>query len=143
MRRTLLIFGVVALATAACQADVDVGTDPTPAPTDTEPNFTPTVEVGDCADLTATEGAPAGITMMDNFFEPSCVAVSSTQSIALTNAGNQLHNFSTENGEIDVDVEPGEDEETDEIGDHLRAGTYRVFCEYHEQQGMVGTLVVE
>jgi plastocyanin len=46
-------------------------------------------------------------------------------------------------GDVDIDVEPGEEAETGEIGSDLAAGTYRSFCEYHEQQGMVGTIVVE
>jgi len=145
MRRTFVVFTLAALALTGCEADVDVGPgaqSPTPAPTDTGP-FTPTEELGDCADVTATEGAPAPVTMMDNFFEPPCIAVSSTQSLILTNAGNQLHNLSVDGGDVDIDVEPGEEAETGEIGSDLAAGTYRSFCEYHEQQGMVGTIVVE
>jgi plastocyanin len=80
---------------------------------------------------------------MDTFFEPPCFAVSSTQTVALANAGNLEHNFSVAEGDIDVDVEPGEDAETDEIGTDLAAGSYRFYCKYHEGQGMVGTLVVE
>jgi len=145
MRKLLLCFAVGALGLSGCTADVDVGApeSPTPAPTDTAGDFTPTEEVGDCADVTAAEGAPAPLTMMDNFFDPLCVAVSSTQSVILANSGNQLHNFTVEDGELDIDVEPGEEEQTDEVGDTLRAGTYRFFCEYHEDRGMVGTLLVE
>ena len=97
----------------------------------------------DCAEVSAAEGAPAGLTMMDSFFEPPCLAISSTQQIAITNSGNTLHNFSVADGDLDVDVEPGEEATTDETGTDLAAGTYRFFCKYHEAQGMVGTLVVE
>jgi plastocyanin len=81
--------------------------------------------------------------MSDNFFEPPCIAISSTQQISLTNAGNILHNFSVADGDIDVDVESGEEATTDETGTDLSAGTYRFYCKYHEGDGMVGTLVVE
>lgn len=50
----------------------------------------------ECAEVSASERAAAPVTMMDNFFEPPCVAVSSTQSLALTNAGNQDHNLTIE-----------------------------------------------
>ncbi len=143
LSKLVIVLAVGSLVLAACEADVDVTADggsPTPAPTDTA--FQPIEEVDECAELSATEGAPATLTAMDNFFDPSCIALSSTQQVAITNAGNQLHNFSV-TGAINVDVEPGEDVETDEIGTDLSAGTYRFYCEYHEEQGMVGTLVVE
>jgi plastocyanin len=101
------------------------------------------LEDDDCAEVSAAEGAPAPVTMMDTFFEPPCFAISSTQTVALANAGNLEHNFSVAEGGIDVDVDPGEEAETDEIGTDLAAGSYRFFCEYHQGQGMVGTLVVE
>ena len=140
----MVVVALGALVLAGCEADVDVNADnasPTAAPTDTA--FQPIEEVDECAELSATEGAPVTLTAMDNFFEPPCIAMSSTQQVAITNAGNQLHNFSVAEGDVDVDVEPGEDVETDEIGTDVAAGTYRFYCEYHEDQGMVGTLVVE
>jgi plastocyanin len=96
-----------------------------------------------CAEVSAPEGAPAPVTMMDNFFEPPCIAVSSEQGVTLTNAGNLDHNFTIQGTDLSVDVEPGEDEETDEVGDAVGAGTYRFYCRFHEDAAMVGTIVVE
>ena len=144
LSKLVVVLAVGSLLLAACEADIDVNADdesPNPAPTDTA--FQPIEEVDECAELSASEGAPATLTAMDNFFNPPCIALSSTQQVAITNAGNQLHNFSVAEGDVDVDIEPGEDVETDEIGTDLSAGTYRFYCEYHEEQGMVGTLVVE
>jgi plastocyanin len=80
---------------------------------------------------------------MDSFFEPPCIALSSTQGILVSNAGNLDHNFSVADGDIDVTIEPGQEGTIDEVGTDLAAGTYRFYCKFHEGEGMVGTLVVE
>jgi plastocyanin len=125
------------------------GCDDLPEVGDEEPEAGPSPTIGadeldeECPEVSAPEGAPAPVTMMDTFYEPNCVAVSSEQSVALTNAGNLDHNFTIQGTDVSFDVEPGEDEETDEVGDTVQAGTYRFFCRFHEDQGMVGTIVVE
>ena len=134
MRRPLLAVIAFALRLGACELPNGPDEEPEAAPTET-----PTA----CAEVSATEGAPAPVTMMDNFFDPLCVAVSSTQALTLTNAGNLDHNFSVQGSEVSIDVAPGEEEETSEIGESLQAGTHRFFCRFHEDQGMVGTIVVE
>jgi plastocyanin len=143
IRRTATLSLVLAtVALVACNDLPEVGDD--------EPETAPTATAGfqqdideTCAEVSAPEGAPAPVTMMDNFFEPPCIAVSSEQGVALTNAGNQDHNFTIQGTDLSVDVEPGEDEETDEVGDEVGAGTYKFFCRFHEDAGMVGTIVVE
>lgn len=150
MVRRLLILLLASFALIGCGNDVAVDQD------DEDPDAAATVvdddaveddsefeDTDECSDVSAAEGAPAALTMSDNFFEPPCLAVSSTQTITLANAGNQLHNFSVGDADIDIDVEPGAEVETDELGTDLRAGTYEFVCEYHETQGMIGTLVVE
>lgn len=97
----------------------------------------------ECAEVSASQGAPAPLTMNDNFFEPLCLAVSSTQSITMTNAGDNLHNFSVEDQGVDIDVESGEELTTEPTENLFRAGTFRFVCKYHEADGMVGTIVVE
>jgi plastocyanin len=137
--RLLLAVGLSALFMVACD---EPGTDEDP---EAGPRVTLPADGADedCAEVSAPEGAPVGVTMMDSFFEPDCVAVSSEQGATLTNAGNLDHNFTIQGTELSYDVEPGEDEETDEFGDAVAAGTYRFFCRFHEAQGMVGTIVVE
>jgi plastocyanin len=97
----------------------------------------------ECSDVSSSEGAPAPVTMKDTFFEPLCLAVSSTQQLTLTNAGTVLHNFSIEDQGVDIDVEAGSDVTSDPLEDLVRPGTFRFVCKYHEAQGMVGTLTVE
>jgi plastocyanin len=152
-RRTFLVL-VALFALAACAQDVNGPGDDPGDQQDTEVGVdedtdvdgdeaTPIEPLDDCAEVSAAEGAPVGITMMDTFFEPPCLAVSSTQAITLANAGNLEHNFTVADGDIDIDVDPGEEATTDEIGTDLAAGTYEFFCEFHEEAGMIGTLVVE
>ena len=140
----VLVTVLAAFALAACDdVDVNVGDDdPDPAPT-RSPVDRAFEELDECTESSAPEGAPVGVTMMDNFFEPPCIAISSTQQITFANSGTQLHNFSVADGDIDVDVEPGEEATTDETGTDLAAGTYRFVCKYHQEQGMIGTLVIE
>jgi plastocyanin len=143
LKKSLFVL-LAALSLVACREGDGLEAEPGIAVNDEDEEATPSpLDDDDCAEVSAAEGAPAPVTMMDTFFEPPCFAVSSTQTVALTNAGNLEHNFSVAEGDIDVDVEPGEDVETDEIGTDLAAGTYRFYCEYHEDEGMVGTLVVE
>lgn len=147
MLRKIAVVLVLGLSLAACEnppgdEDPDVAQQGDEGLNE-QAEETPEAGLDDCAEVSAAEGAPAGLTMMDSFFEPPCLAVSSTQQISLTNSGNILHNFSVADGDIDVDVEPGEEATTDEVGTDLAAGSYRFFCQYHESEGMVGTLVVE
>ena len=146
VRKGLILLAAV-LTLGACESEPDVvitDEDADVAEEETvEVPETPLEAVDECSEVSAAEGAPAGVTMMDNFYEPNCVAVSSTQPITLTNAGNLDHTFTVGDGDIDIEVEPGDDTTTDETGTDLAAGTYRFFCRYHEADGMVGTIVVE
>jgi plastocyanin len=136
MRRFIPFVLAVAVLGAACAEDEE----PEGASTTLEGDVAPE----ECAEVSSSEGAPAPLTMKDTFFDPTCLAVSSTQAMTLTNAGNALHNFSMPEQGVDIDVEPGEDEETDTFEDlGVEAGTYRFACKYHEAQGMVGTIVIE
>ena len=147
MPRKLLIVLVAGLALFACETEPDVViTDDAEVVEEDDENEvaeTPLEEIDECSEASAAEGAPAGITMSDNFFEPPCVAVSSTQPITLTNAGNLEHNFTVVEGDFDIDVEPGGEVTTDEVGTDLAAGVYKFYCDFHQADGMVGTLVVE
>jgi plastocyanin len=131
MRRPLVLMAAAAFLLGACTE----GDDLQPAD-DGE-------TVAECSDVSSSEGAPAPLTMKDNFFEPQCLVVSSTQEITLDNAGTALHNFSIEDQGVDIDVEAGSEESTGALEGLVRPGTFRFICKYHESEGMVGTLTVE
>lgn len=151
MKKLLILASMLGIAATACQ-DVDVNTEPSPdavvtvTPEDdldddveVEPTATPT----GCAEVSSTDGAPAPVTLRDSFFEPNCLAVSSTQEFVLANAGEVLHNFSIRDTDVDIDVDPGEEAETGDILSDFEAGTHEFFCKYHENQGMVGVVTIE
>lgn len=149
MPKKLLIVLVASLSLFACAEDdpdvviTDEDAEVVQEDEENEVAETPLEQVDECSEASAAEGAPVGLTMSDNFFEPPCIAVSSTQAITLANAGNLDHNFTVEEGDYDIDVEPGGEETTDEVGTDLAAGVYKFYCDFHQADGMVGTLVVE
>jgi plastocyanin len=133
VRRSLGVLLVAAALLTGCGED-DAGVDPEAQEEET---------IAECEDVSASEGAPAPLTMKDTFFEPVCLAMSSTQELTLANAGNLLHNFSIEDQGVDIDVEAGAEETTGPMEELVRPGTFRFVCKYHEDQGMVGTITVE
>jgi plastocyanin len=136
MKRYLPIVLMLAVLGAACAEDEEPEAPPTTLEGDVAPE--------ECAEVSSSEGAPAPLTMKDSFFDPTCLAVSSTQAMNLDNAGEAVHNFSIPDQGVDIDVESGEQEETDTFEDlGVEAGTYRFECKYHASQGMVGTIVIE
>lgn len=82
--------------------------------------------------------ATSVLTMKDNAFDPRSAAIDGT-TFKLVNEGKALHNLSIEGEGVDYDVQPGETEK-ETLG--VTPGTYSIFCKYHRQQGMKGTLTV-
>ena len=56
------------------------------------------------------------------------------------NEGEAPHTFTVEGEDVDVEVEAGQ---TTTTTVDLEPGTYTLFCEFHREQGMEGTLTVE
>lgn len=121
-----------------------------PSPNGPEAISSPTIEddprsegeVTGCEDLSAADAGSAALIMQDNEFIHPCFAVSSTQSLQLVNSGSVRHNFSIE-GEVDIDVEPGERTNTDPLEEIVAPGTYDFACKYHKDRGMIGEIIVE
>jgi hypothetical protein len=83
--RNLALVLVAVLTLAACESEPDVvitDEDADVAEETVEVPETPLEEIDECAEVSAAEGAPAGVTMMDTFFEPNCVAVSMWRNVA-------------------------------------------------------------
>jgi plastocyanin len=148
--RKLLAVSIIAVALmAACSND-----DPNLAATD-EPTATDAAATtapagtdsggiqagGDCTDNSKASGQ-ADLEMQDFQFAPPCLQINTGQGLRLHNEGQAEHNFSVEGFEgLDVDVEPGEENNTEATG--LKAGKYTFFCEYHrESKNMEGELRV-
>ncbi len=80
------------------------------------------------------------LTMVDDAFEPADLTVSAGAAVEVANEGQALHNLTVEGSDIDEDVEAGQ---SATVTVDLDPGQYRMFCEYHEAQGMEGTLTVQ
>jgi plastocyanin len=106
-----------------------------PSPTD---QFVPTA---DCEDATVG-GANVRLRLEDNVFDPPCLVVLGGQNLRLVNEGANLHNFSVEETQVDVDVPTGTNENTEAIGQVVPAGTFTFFCKYHRELGMEGDITV-
>ncbi|MFN2591029.1 MAG: cupredoxin domain-containing protein [Actinomycetota bacterium] len=96
-------------------------------------------DAGDTGGTGADTGAGATtLTMVDNAFQPADLTVSSGAELELVNDGEAIHNLTVDG--IDQDVEAGA---SSTVTIDLEPGEYRMVCEYHEAQGMEGTLTVQ
>jgi plastocyanin len=82
------------------------------------------------------------VVMQDDAFAPSVLRGTPGQSITidLDNTGAQEHNFSLEDQDVDTDVEPGGTATVTVT--FPQSGTLGFDCEYHQAQGMTGSLEV-
>jgi plastocyanin len=152
MRKLLVVVAVVLLALGAACADdspSDGSTSASGAPSSsdqplagTSPSGDGMTADGDCQDATEPDG-PADLEMQDFVFAPSCLEMSTEQGLRIHNEGENEHNFNVEGfGGLDVDVAPGDENNTEATG--LNAGEYTFFCKYHrESNDMEGKLVVK
>jgi uncharacterized cupredoxin-like copper-binding protein len=97
------------------------------------------------ASPTAAGAAPQSVDVVsyDIYFEPAEVTIPANTdvTIVLPNDGVTPHNFSIDELGIDVDIAPGETQET---VINAPAGEYIYYCNVpgHKEAGMVGTLIV-
>jgi plastocyanin len=85
-------------------------------------------------------GGASSLTMVDNAFEPADLTVASGTELQLSNEGQAPHTFTVQGDGIDEEVEAGQ---SSSVTIDLEAGDYDFICEFHEAQGMTGTLTVE
>jgi plastocyanin len=97
---------------------------------------------GDDAGGNGTNGEAAAsstVTMRDNEFLPGDPTITAGD-VELVNEGQSPHTFTVEGADVDVEVEAGQ---TATATVALEPGTYTLFCSFHREQGMEGTLTVE
>ncbi len=85
-----------------------------------------------------TGGGATTLTMVDNEFQPVDLTVAVGTELELVNDGEAIHNLTVDG--IDEDVDAGQ---SSSVTIDLEPGEYRMVCEYHEAQGMEGTLTVQ
>jgi hypothetical protein len=89
---------------------------------------------------------PYVVVAVDNHFhdihpydDPS---IASHRAFVVKNEGFNLHNFSVVGTKISINLNPGDVMRWRHLSDHLRPGTYHVFCKFHVSQGMRGVFTV-
>lgn len=83
------------------------------------------------------------IELNDDFFNPNALTIphGKTTILVLQNKGVKDHTFTVRGLAIDVELKPGEEEMLSVLPE--QPGTHKLICRFHEQQGMVGEVVVE
>lgn len=89
-----------------------------------------------------TDGGGGGtatdtVQMVDNAFTPTDPTVEADSTLTLTNDGEAAHTFTTDDGSIDEQVEPGAEAS---VTVSLEPGSYGFVCSFHPE--MTGTLTV-
>ena len=148
MKKLAAILFAGAMLLSACGGDDDpeAAGDTTPAATDqaaeeTDGDTDGIQAGGDCTDNSEVEGQ-ADLEMQDFQFAPPCLQINTEQGLRVHNEGGAPHNLSVEGvAGIDIDVQPGEENNTEATG--LTEGTYTIFCKLHrESNDMEGELRV-
>ena len=140
--RTVGALLLLALVVGACRAEGQIEGDPD-AGDDTSvesPEGFGDDPEGDVEIDAGLDLGEAGLVARDNQFEPAEFSIVSGDAFELTNQGEAPHNFTLEEAGIDEDVDPGG---STTITVDAEPGTYEFVCEYHEADGMVGTVTVE
>ncbi len=86
-------------------------------------------------------GKPVATVTQSNYvFTPSKLTVASGDTITLKNSTPSTpHTFTVDGQSIDVAMAPAS---TQDVKIDLPTGTYAFHCQYHQSQGMTGTLTV-
>lgn len=145
MHKLIVATAVLIVLMAACAndtADDVTGSAEPSAGATTETSPTDAMTAGaECMDATEAEGQ-ADLELQDFIFAPPCLEISTAQGLRIHNEGRAEHNFTVEGFGLDVDVSPGDENNTEATG--LEPGTYTFFCKYHrESKDMEGKLVVK
>ena len=87
----------------------------------------------------AGTAAGTSLSMVDHAFDPASLTVASGATVDVSNDGEAPHNITVEGAGIDEDFDPGQ---SGSVTFDLEPGGYTMFCEYHREAGMEGTLTV-
>ena len=82
----------------------------------------------------------ASLPMVENAFDPADLTVAAGAELSVSNDGEAVHNITIEGTSIDEDVEAGQ---STTITIDAEAGEYAMFCEFHREAGMEGTVTVQ
>ena len=126
----LAVLGVLAAVTlAGCGQDSNL------------PSATATVAGSSSGSQSGTR--EVNIVAKDNVFDPKTYTIEAGSSIKITatNSGQNVHEIEVEGLLPESKLSPGQSKAVDLQS--VQPGTYRVYCEIHEDEGMEGELVVK
>lgn len=142
MARALFVLALLAASCAQEAATPPPSVSPSPEETLSPTEESPSPAPAECVDATAAGRPEVTIRLVDDEFAPACLTVLGGQGLKLANRGANLHNFSVEGSDVDIDIPPGETIRTEAIGGAVPSGTHAFFCEYHRSRGMEGELTI-
>ncbi|MBI2169615.1 MAG: hypothetical protein HYU28_08975 [Actinobacteria bacterium] len=133
-----------ASTTAGVTASTGGDAAPVAPPTSRASDTTTTTEPElPCRPTTAPEGPSVEIAAADFRFEPSCISMSADQGLNVTNGGTVTHNVTLQRVAnpaeeyLDADLDPGANNATEALNNQGPGpGVYRLYCKFHEAQGM-------
>ena len=89
--------------------------------------------------LGAAPAVAAGVSIVDFSFSPKTVTIQAGESVSWSNNGKSPHTVTADGGSFDSgNLNPGQGY----AHTFSTPGTYAYHCQYHQQLGMVGTVIV-
>ncbi|HEX8221833.1 MAG TPA: cupredoxin domain-containing protein [Chloroflexia bacterium] len=103
----------------------------------------PTATVGGSSGGTQSGAQEINIVAKDNLFEPKTYTAEAGKPIRITatNSGQNVHEVEVKGLLPETKLSPGQNKSIDLQS--AQPGTYKVYCEIHEDEGMEGELVVK
>ena len=90
--------------------------------------------------LGAAPALAAGVSVVDFSYSPKTVTIQAGESVSWSNNGQSPHTVTADGGSFDSgNLNPGQGYSHT----FSTAGTYAYHCQYHQAQGMVGTVIVQ
>lgn len=83
------------------------------------------------------------VELNDDYFNPKVITIPNgkTTTLKLKNKGKKEHTFTVEKLGIDAEVQPGKEKSI--TVKPKQPGTFELTCRYHDQEGMVGKVIVK
>jgi plastocyanin len=134
----LVLLSAFVLAAAACGGDSDGGGE-----SEGGKKMIAGVEANDHGEKDVSgETGKVEIELDDEYFEPTVLKGTPGQKVTLElkNEGNEEHNISIADQNVDQDVAPADEAEVEVT--FPQSGELSFVCKFHESAGMAGALVV-
>ena len=132
LKKAMSVVALGALAVGALSGCGQAGTSTSPQAT-----------VGGSGGGTQSGAQEVNVVAKDNLFEPKTYTAEAGKPIRITatNSGQNVHEIEVKGLLPETKLSPGQNKSIDL--ESAQPGTYKVYCEIHEDEGMEGELVVK